>query len=1539
MLHRLKQWDALEQVAQRGLTLAQNHLAELGPESQSEGHRRCFLQRAQGHRLLADVALARSQAEAAKNQAEAALQALAERAPNLDSEAQGEQDNSLQLMLTYERSAAHFSLARALLALEQSEAGLAQLETARQVGDPKYDPPLYIQILRRLRTLHFDQENYLSAFEIKQQYRSIERQYGLRAFVGAGRLESQKAALRPGLTTTQKVQVSQEIAASGRQQDVERLIERMGRTDCKLTVIYGQSGVGKSSLVQAGFIPAISPLVMDARRITVVLQQVYTDWVTSLRQCFQKALKAADPHRALPSLETADDIVTTLRENSGRDLLTILVFDQFEEFFFIYKDVLQRKPFYDFLQQCLNIPFVKVVLSVREDYLHYLLECNRLENLEIINNNILDKEILYYLGNFSKQDTKRVIESLTGQTAFYLQPDLVEALVNDLAGELGEVRPIELQVVGAQLQTEQIKTLALYRERGPKAALVGRFLEEVVKDCGPEQEQITKLVLYLLTDENNTRPLKTRADLELELDVEGGKLDLVLKILVLSRLVFLIPATPADRYQLVHDYLVEFVRKEQSVQLVQEIEKEREMRRISETRLSKVMQQKLKTSRRLSLTLAALIALTSIFSTLALTTSFNIYASLLAYQGIEEGGIPELLLHLKSLKNLRRSIWKLPEVEDFVLLAAGVSWSDNHDSNYLESHTDDVIDISVDFENFLIASISKDRTIKLWDFDGHLIMTTGIQDTSFSSVLLDSSNQQIITVNQVHEIEFWNFRGKKIKKKNIGHKGDIYDMHISTDSKNLYSISKDNTIRIWNLINNKVTVIRHAGLKYAEVNLKENIIKTIDDKGDSKKWKPDGSLILQPSFQPNCNGLFDPDFILYESNDIIERNSENSIGVGVYEGNSKRIEIWNTSRKRFMELKDVKSSEFSNKSEMVATISQDYRGQTWTIKGELLKTYEDRTYHLKFIPNNNRLVSASFKNRIIIEKPSGDLESLTGFGSSIRFIRTDLDGESILSSNGKDIKLVSPIFPKGKYLNIRCKEHLSDLDISSNGELIAAATANLIQIFDRRGDLIGDIGVSDRRVDKVKFSPNNQLLASVHDYEVNLWQANGDFLTRIKHNDFVEKVVFSPDSKVIATLSRHASIAKLWKPNGDLISVLDGHSGQITDINFSQDSQLVITSSEDRSVKIWGKDGNLVRTLESHKDAVNSTSFYSENDPLIASASDDKTVLLWKTDGTLLSTLEGHTGEVYYVFFRSNGEEIVSIGRSSNEKLDNQALDIITWNKKGEILHKTKSYDIHYRKIDELKYDKYTLYGGVESTVKIQDETIFQYDGWINEISLSNNGELIAIAPDKGPVQLIERFNNGILSLHSHTDHVNSVSISMDSQLIASASDDRTIKIWKSDGQLLQTLQGHSQRVSSVAFSPDGEHIASISDDNTLRIWNQLGKKDPIRIDLPIQVRQVNSLRFNHNGSILGIGNGTRTSFIGLSGMFLKYKWLYGTFLEDVNFSPDGNYFAAIDYDELFVLPLNIQDLVITACDQVKDYIKHSPSLSRQDKHVCKESL
>jgi hypothetical protein len=206
----------------------------------------------------------------------------------------------------------------------------------------------------------------------------------------------------------------------------------------------------------------------------------------------------------------------------------------------------------------------------------------------VINNNILDKKIRYYLGNFSPDDATVVVRNLTEKSQFPLESGLVDALVRDLAGDVGEVRPIELQIVGSQLQTEKITTLEQYRQCGTKEKLVERFLEDVIKDCGSENERAAQLVLYLLTNENGTRPLKTRAELAADLATEADKLDLVLEVVVSSGLVLLVPEKPENLYQLVHDYLVDFIRQQQGNELLAELQREREQRLLTEEELKRV---------------------------------------------------------------------------------------------------------------------------------------------------------------------------------------------------------------------------------------------------------------------------------------------------------------------------------------------------------------------------------------------------------------------------------------------------------------------------------------------------------------------------------------------------------------------------------------------------------------------------------------------------------------------------------------------------------------------------------------------------------------------------------------------------------------------------------------------------------------------------------------------------------------------------------------------------------------------------------------
>ncbi|NEQ95151.1 MAG: hypothetical protein F6K30_00155, partial [Cyanothece sp. SIO2G6] len=873
-----------------------------------------------------------------------------------------------------------FALGRAHQALGETTEAIQALEQAWDETNEAYDPPLCISILQELRQLYFDQGEYLQAFETRLDYRSIEQQYGYRAFVGAGRLRAKKAIANPGLARVEAIgQVSTEISASGRQQDVERLIGRLQRSDQKLIVLHGQSGVGKSSIIQAGLIPALTPLTVDGREVAVVLQQVYTPWDKQLGDRILETLRDVGEHAAEKVLESSDDILQKLEQTVKRNFMAVLILDQFEEFFFVYKDPTARKLFYQFLHTCLDIPYVKVVLSLREDYLHYLLECNnRLVRLDIINNNILDKDILYYLGNFSPDDAKSVIEGLTGQSQFSMEADLVDALVQDLAQELGEVRPIELQVVGNQLQTEDITTLKGYEEKGPKEALVGRFLEEIVTDCGPDNEQIAKLVLYLLTDENNTRPLKTRADLELELDVESGKLDLILALLVKSRLVFLIPASPDDRYQLVHDYLVPFVREQQSAHLIAEIEKEREQRKLTEARLDDALERQLHTARRAMFTLAGLVLAVTGFSVVATIAGINTYLTAQTTASSTNTELERLVSALRTARNLKRLPGVIEETRLRVLTELNQAISSNTEVVHLEGHTDEIthVDFSPDGQN--IVSASKDATIRVWGKDGSRLFSLDSESGGHTDVVnvvrFSPDGQLFVSGSKDKTIKIWQQDGSLLQTLE-GHVGGVNDVQFSSDGELIVSASDDQTVRVWNLDGSLIRTFEGHTDRVTKVQFSpdDKIIGSGSEYDIVRLWSLEGGPI----------GTIES----YRTIDIQFRGDNETIVLARSNGD---VDVWNY-KDQFL-LKSKHSGHFtyiyaalSTGGEYSATISRDEEKKSILIRSNhnddipwaRIAEESGELHYIRFSPDNKYIISSAQDNVIKLR----DLQDLFAFPS------------------------------------------------------------------------------------------------------------------------------------------------------------------------------------------------------------------------------------------------------------------------------------------------------------------------------------------------------------------------------------------------------------------------------------------------------------------------------------------------------------------------------------------------------------------------------
>ncbi|RZM78602.1 nSTAND1 domain-containing NTPase [Leptolyngbya iicbica] len=579
VLQKQRDWVALEILANEGISL---HQETADP-----------VRLARDHGFLAEVALIKEDWLTAQSEAAQALDILDTAEADLEDGETSDRDLAQALIVAkrFQRGWYRFLLGEAQMHLSDPRAAIHYLEDARRETDPEVDLTLHIKVLEELIHHYFELGQYWDAFCIKQDLRQVEYRYNLRAFIGAGAVQPHRhlgtVKQFDGIT---EAAVAAEIRASGRLFDVERLATRLQGNPHAIVIVHGPSGVGKSSILTAGLVPMLrrQGSSIEGNPTIPLLIQTYGNWEQTLNTALNDALKPWFP--ILPDAAdtpiTGATLMAKLRRGIDKNRAFVLIFDQFEEFFFDKDDPRDRRQFYEFLGLCIDQPFVKVVLALREDYLHHLLEAECIINAasQMQDQDLLSRDQRYPLANFSPAAAEDVIRQLTSAAQYPLPNDLIHRLVNDLAAETGDVRPIELQVVGAQLQREEIHTLDQYDAIGPtpKEKLVQDYLAYVVRDCGPPNEKLAWLVLYLLTDEDREqrlyRPLKTREELEyelklLEMPFAVDQLTMVLNILVGSGLVFEIPEEPEDRYQLVHDYLVRYVREEPQSRLMEALEK------------------------------------------------------------------------------------------------------------------------------------------------------------------------------------------------------------------------------------------------------------------------------------------------------------------------------------------------------------------------------------------------------------------------------------------------------------------------------------------------------------------------------------------------------------------------------------------------------------------------------------------------------------------------------------------------------------------------------------------------------------------------------------------------------------------------------------------------------------------------------------------------------------------------------------------------------------------------------------------------------
>ena len=463
----------------------------------------------------------------------------------------------------------------------------------------------------------------------------------------------------------------------------------------------------------------------------------------------------------------------------------------------------------------------------------------------------------------------------------------------------------------------------------------------------------------------------------------------------------------------------------------------------------------------------------------------------------------------------------------------------------LRGHTDWVLEVAFS-RTGLLASASRDRTIRLWNTQGqHLRTLRG--HTDFVTSVAFASTGELVSGSRDGTVRSWNPETGSGLRVFRGHTGHVHQVAVSVNGM-LASPSADQTVRLWDLhtgqplgtLDENMDVVRVAAFSSDGLRLASG-----DESGEVVLWSWRGEYNLE--VLTNLRTVI-TDFT-YEDTFVEQEEAVTALafspdGESLTSGgynrtiNSRTITTGQSRRPITGHTLSVTSVAFSSDGRLLASSSVDESIRLWSRNGRHLRTLT--TAH------------------------AGGVESVV-------FSPDDL----FLASGGRD-NTVRLWDPETGRLEMTLRGHTDwvlGVAFSADGRLLASASRDrTIRLWNTQGQHLRTLRGHTDFVTSVAFASTGELVSGSRDRTVRSWNPETGSGLRVfrGHTGHVHQVAVSVDG-MLASASADQTV-RLWDlQTGEHLDTLDENMDVVRVVAFSSDGRLLASGDESGEVVLWSR--------------------------------------------------------------------------------------------------------------------------------------------------------------------------------------------------------------------------------------------------------------------------------------------------------------------------------------------------------------------------------